>query len=164
MGKTARHLLGCLTLCASLAFCADPQQAPETPRPAPKVVKKLRSFTYDMKSHKLLWVVQTGSVVDGKFVSSSEQEYEVAPDEAVMTVSAERRGFSNAEAASLQNLLDVLTMYCAESVVWWDQGEGRPLDGKTPPKRTSPTTPERKPVKVRDQAPVRTVPVNVARR
>ena len=101
--------------------------------------------------------------MEGKFVPASEQQYSVAPDEAVMSVSKEQRGFTEEEANSLQHLLDILTVYCAESVVWWDQGLGTPVDGTTPkdslhPDSQKPETPQ-KPVKVRDSLPVRTVPV-----
>jgi hypothetical protein len=54
-----------------------------------------------------------------------------------MAFSNEKRGFTQEEAASLHKLLDTLSLYCAESVVWWDQGEGERLDG-TPSRRPRP--------------------------
>ena len=72
-----------------------------------------------------MWIVQKGSIVDGKFVPASEQKYEISPDNAVMAVAEEQRGFDNDEADALHRLLDLLSVYCAESVVWWDQGHGR---------------------------------------
>ena len=43
-----------------------------------------------------------------------------------MMVADEERGFDGDEAVSLHHLLDVLSLYCAESVVWWDEGQGAP--------------------------------------
>ena len=43
-----------------------------------------------------------------------------------MIVEDEERGFDGDEAVSLHHLLDVLSLYCAESVVWWDEGQGTP--------------------------------------
>jgi hypothetical protein len=71
--------------------------------------------------------VQKGAMVDGKFVAASEQKYEIAPDDAVMAVAEEARAFDGDEATSLHHLLDVLSLYCAESVVWWDEGQGTPV-------------------------------------
>ncbi len=105
--------------------------------------KRLESVTWDLKNHKLVWVVQSGAEVDGEFVPSSSDKYEISPDDAVMSIGQERRGFTEEEAASLHKLLDTLSLYCAESVVWWDQGQGVKLDedgkpaakpGKTEPK------------------------------
>ncbi len=102
--------------------------------------RRLESVTWDLNSHKLVWVVQKGSEVDGKFVAASSERYEIAPDKAVMAFAEEKRGFTEDEAESLQHLLDVLSLYCAESTVWWDQGQGVPLD-----KNGTPTGPEKKP-------------------
>ncbi len=96
-------------------------------------MKRLNSVTWNLETHKLVWVVQSGSQVDGKFVPSSTQKYEISPDDAVMAYSDEKRGFTEKEAESLSHLLDVLSLYCAESVVWWDQGMGDPIDQDTTP-------------------------------
>src|SRR5262249_22782773 len=82
----------------------------------------------------------------------SEQKFEISPDQAVMSAAEERRGFDEHEGATLQRLLDVLSMYCAESVVWWDQGQGMPLDpvpgsAKPAPKKSG----EDKPVKIQEK-------------
>jgi hypothetical protein len=109
----------------------------------PEGKKRLESVTWDLKAHKLLWVVQTGSEKNGQFVTESTERYEISPDDAVMAVEEERLGFTREEAASLHKLLDTLSLYCAESVVWWDQGQGEKLDSKSQPKRQ----------KVEDQKP-----------
>jgi hypothetical protein len=165
MTKTALHAVGCAILCTALAYSADPpQKQSSTDGRDEHQVKKLGSVTWDLKSHRLVWTVQSGNLVNGKFVSVSEQQYAVSPDEAVMSFMDEKRGFAEAEANSLQHLLDILTVYCAESVVWWDQGEGTPVDGTATPKNSGDrdreeAVPEQKPVRVKEQAPVKTVPV-----
>jgi hypothetical protein len=136
-----------LTLTAAL-FAADPQSQPakDPDRSATTdVVQKLGSVTWDLKNHKLAWVVQKGAMVNGEFKPASEQRFEISPDEAVMAAAGEKRGFDETEASSLHQLLDVLSLYCAESVVWWNQGEGTPVeDGPKPATKE----PEQKPVRV----------------
>jgi hypothetical protein len=60
-----------------------------------------------------------------------------------MAAQDEKRAFSEGEAASLRRLLDVLSMYCAESVVWWEEGKGIPV--KQDAKPAAPPQPEKKP-------------------
>lgn len=110
---------------------------------APGAVKRLDSVTWDLKTHKLVWVVQTGTEKDGSFVPAASAKYEISPKEAVMALGEEKRGFTREEASSLNDLLNVLSLYCAESTVWWDQGQGTPVN-----KTTSPAAPDGKPVRV----------------
>jgi hypothetical protein len=132
-----------LLLIAGLAVAQD--KAPET-------VKRLDSVTWDLNTHKLVWVVQTGTQVNGEFTPVSSSRYEVSPDEASMSMKDEKRGFTEEEAASLHHLLDVLSLYCAESTVWWDQGQGDPMEkAPTQQKTTTKTSPDSKPVKVKEQ-------------
>ena len=135
-----KAVLGCLL---ALAVFLPAENKP------PNTLKRLASVTWDLNSHKLGWVVETGSKVNGHFVPASSQRYEVSPDEASMALGEEKRGFTEEEAASLNNLLDVLSLYCAESTVWWEQGEGAPMEKKT----TAPPTPEGKPVRVNRPLP-----------
>jgi hypothetical protein len=125
--KTALVLM--LTFVAA-SFAADPKPVKESDMRAqsgkPGEVKRLGSVTWDLEAHKLVWAVQTGSLVDGRFVLASEEKYVISPDKARMVFSGEERIFDGQEALSLHKLLDVLSLYCAESVVWWDQGQGAP--------------------------------------
>ena len=109
-----------------------------------KEKKRLESVTWDLKTHKLIWVVEHGSDQNGQFVASGSDRYEITPDDAVMKYEDQRRGFTMEEASSLHKLLDTLSLYCAESVIWWNQGEGVPLDGKTPSKKRVPAKPDDK--------------------
>jgi len=114
-------------------------------------VKRLGTVTWDLDAHKLVWVVQKGAMVEGEFVPSSEQKYEISPDRAAMMVADEERGFDGDEAVTLHHLLDVLSVYCAESVVWWDEGQGTPVTTKQPTNRQEKPKTEKsdpKPVKV----------------
>jgi hypothetical protein len=122
-----------LILSFAAVSCAQEKQEKNTDER-----KRLANVTWDLRSHKLSWEVQKGNEVNGEFVANSSERYEITPDDAVMAFATERRGFTEAEAASLHKLLDTLSLYCAESVVWWDQGQGRKLDD------TEKTTPERK--------------------
>lgn len=123
---------------AAASFAADPKPNPNAAKePDNRLqagkngeVKRLGSVTWDLDAHKLVWVVQKGAMVNGEFVPSSEQKYAISPDKARMAVSDEERGFDGDEAVSLHRLLDVLSLYCAESVVWWDEGQGTPMNGK----------------------------------
>jgi hypothetical protein len=127
----------------------------------PDALKRLESVTWDLKNHKLVWVVQKGSEVNGKFVASSEDRYEISPDDAIMAFSEEKRGFTEQEAASLHKLLDTLSLYCAESVVWWDQGEGEKIqDGVRPRKHT----PDEKPTDRIEEPHQKTPPPPVVNR
>jgi hypothetical protein len=90
-------------------------------------------------------------MVEGEFVAASEQKYEISPDRAVMMAQEEERGFDGDEAVSLHHLLDVLSLYCAESVVWWDEGQGTPATSKQPTNRQEKPKADKsdpKPVKV----------------
>jgi hypothetical protein len=150
---------------AAASFAADPQ--PADPKPVKETdarvqtektgeVKRLGSVTWDLDAHKLVWVVQKGAMVNGEFVPSSEQRYSISPDQARMMVSDEERGFDGQEAVSLHRLLDVLSLYCAESVVWWDDGQGTPVTNMPSNGTEKPAKPEMKdgkPVKVGEPEP-----------
>lgn len=137
---------------AAASSAADPKpvKAPDAGSARPQEVKRLGSVTWDLEAHKLVWVVQKGAMVEGKFVPASEQRYEIAPDDAVMAVAEEARGFDGDEAVSLHRLLDVLSLYCAESVVWWDEGQGTPVTKPKPDVKKG-----EKPVKVGQPDPPR---------
>ena len=122
---------------AGISCAQDKKTENRAPEPA-REKKRLESVTWDLKAHKLVWVVQRGTEKDGAFVANAADKYEISPDDAVMAFADQRRGFTQEEASSLHKLLDTLSLYCAESVVWWDQGEGTPLDGKTPSKKPDP--------------------------
>lgn len=139
---------------ATAAFAADPKPASAKSSAAePAQVKKLGSVTWDVENHKLVWKIQKGSMVNGEFVSTSEEQYEVSPDEATMAKAEEQRGFGEQEAVALHRLLDTLSLYCAESVVWWDRGQGEPRQPGHKPTAQPEKSPDQKPVRVNSDEP-----------
>lgn len=145
-----------LLSCAALIYAAD-QNTQTAKNPAapnsgdsPQAYKKLGAVTWNPDTHKLQWTVETGSMVNGEFVPASKKAYEISPDDATMGTAVEKRGFDDGEATELHQLLDILSLYCAESVEWWEQGAGAPAVPK--PKGTDTVAPD-KPVKVRLQEP-----------
>jgi hypothetical protein len=119
---------------ATLAFAVDSQ---------PIQVKRVASVTWDPKTAKLIWVVQNGLEGEGGFVPSSEERYEISPNDAVMAFQGEKRGFTDVDATRLLNLLHVLTGYCIQSTVWWYEGQSAPHDdGKPTAPPAGPATPE----------------------
>src|SRR6266852_9882434 len=115
------------TTLALLGFAlsgAAQTNAVEKTEPKADEVRRLESVTWDLKTHTLKWTVQKGTEVKGEFQPASAEHYEIAPDVAIMRVAGEKRGLEQDEAALLHRLLDTISIYCAESVVWWDHGEG----------------------------------------
>jgi hypothetical protein len=106
--------------------------------------KRVSSIKWDTQTRKLEWTVQSGVERNGHFIPSSQEEhYEIAPEQAIMAFQGQQRGFTTQEADWLQQLLHILTVYCAESTVWWAEGQGIPLDkdGKPLNNGKSPATP-----------------------
>ncbi len=146
-----------MLMCCVGVSCAEERkdhpiaQTGKTSDSATGAKKRLQSVTWDPNSHKLIWVVQTGAPgTNGEFVAKGSERYEISPDDAIMAVKDQKRGFTDQEAASLHRLLDTLSLYCVESVVWWDRGEGDPIDGngqrihkkETPPEQRRRRKPE----------------------
>jgi hypothetical protein len=129
-----------LLSCASLSLAQD---SPEL-SPKPVVVKRLASVTWNADTHKLVWVVQKGVQANGEFVASSSDQYEVSPAEASMAFKDEKRGMAAADARSVDELVNLLSLYCAASTDWWEQGateETKNTDSKK-------TAPSEKPTRV----------------
>lgn len=140
--------------CAFLCCAQDSNPGP---------IKRLQSVTWDLSTHKLVWLVEKGNLVNGEFVPSSKVKYEVSPDEAFMAFAGEKRSFGLEEAVALHRLLDTLSMYCVESVVWWNQHDTDDPAASGPglvtkPERTKPeqpSGPKPKPAVAPDTRPVR---------
>ncbi|HEY2015549.1 MAG TPA: hypothetical protein VGH38_18720 [Bryobacteraceae bacterium] len=157
--KTAIVLV--LSVTAALSAADDKISPVKQPQPESnqQEVKKLGSVTWNLEAHKLVWVVQKGTVVNGEFTPTSEQQYEISPDEAMMAAAGETRGLDEQEAVSLHRLLDILSVYCAESVAWWDHPSDDPETVPAKPakpqnEKTRPEAlPNQKPVKVAEPEP-----------
>jgi hypothetical protein len=170
--KTALIMIVPLTV---LSIAALGQDAPATQKtePKPEEVRRLESVTWDLKSHTLKWTVQKGTEVNGAFVPTSADRYEIAPDAALMKVAEEKRGFEPAEAAVLHRLLDTISLYCAQSVVWWDHGEGTRVMNDAdrvapdaqhgaPPESLKPARPVEKPAIKPGEVKQKALPLGVA--
>jgi hypothetical protein len=152
MKIVAAVLLSCAALC-----CAQDAK-PEAKDPKTQEIKRLESVTWDLSTHKLVWLVSKGSVVDGEFVPSIKVKYEVSPDDAFMAHAGDTRSFGASEAAALHQLLDMLSIYCVESVVWWDRGQagGPGSDTSEPGLVTKPERPvQQKPTIAPGSVPVK---------
>jgi hypothetical protein len=129
-----------------------------------KSARRLESVTWSPVDHKLTWTVTEGSVVDGRFQGNGKSTYEIRMDKALMSVKGEDRRFSKSEAVSVHALMDLVSKYAVESTVWWDAGEGDPVDpGKSnvdkPSERESPV-PERKRPKKAEPGDARVIQIS----
>ena len=149
-------LLSCAALCVAQT-AAKPPQDTETEN-----VKRLVSVTWDLAAHKLIWTVEKGNLVDGAFVKSSGVKYEVSPDDALMMFGDEKRSFGAEEAANLHLLLNVLSRYCVDSVVWWDRGPGGPTSPQEQSPQPGPVTKPEQPVQPEHPVAPTGKPVKVA--
>jgi hypothetical protein len=118
-------------------------------------VKRVASVTWDSQSGKLVWVVQDGQEQNGEFVASSEERYEVSPKEAVIAVEGQQRKFTDTEVTRLWSLLHSLTLFCVESTMWWETGQGVPLNHGKPPEQPPSDQSEPKPTARPDMAPTK---------
>jgi hypothetical protein len=142
--------------CASLSLAQDPK-----PSPQPVVVKRLASVTWDLNTHKLVWVVQKGTEVDGEFVPLASKRYEVSPEEASMASKDEKRDLGEEEAGSVMDLVNLLGLYCAETTDWWEQGSpaaetAAPKSEQKGAEPKTPASPNEKPTHVGEPEQKRT--------
>ncbi len=105
--------------------------------------RRLESFTWDSVKHELKWEVSTGEKQGEGYQPRSKDRYEINMDKATMTVNGEIRRFSEDEAENVRTLMDFVSKYAVESTVWWESGEGDPVDENgipTKPERDKPAT------------------------
>jgi|SRR5579871_1474322 len=123
--KTAVLLIFSLAGLAAAEEPGDAQGQGAAPQQQSEAVpaKRLQSVTWDLEHQKLTWVVEDGVAKNGEFVPSSKESYEISPKDQKMAFQGEQRGFTDAEGAWLTHLLNVLTVYCAQSTVWWAGGD-----------------------------------------
>jgi hypothetical protein len=110
-----------------------------------RALRRLESIHWDSVKHELTWEVSRGARKDGSYLLRSTDHYIIKMDNATMTVNGETRRFSEEEATNARMLLDFVSKYAVESTVWWEQGQGDPLDDKgapTKPERRAPAKPD----------------------
>ncbi|MEB2361577.1 MAG: hypothetical protein OZ929_09570 [Bryobacterales bacterium] len=135
----------CMTVIFALGCAARAQDEKKTE------ARRLESVTWNSMEHKLTWVIATGEK-RGKqpFKSISHQTYTIQMDKAVMTFEGQQRKFSPQEAVTVHRILDLISKYAVDSTVWWDAGQGIPLDKDGEPRpdfKTDPEIPKAEPVK-----------------
>jgi len=96
----------------------------------PTPLRRLESVTWDSVKHELKWEVSKGEKKGNGYEPRSSDRYEISMDTATMTVNGKSRRFSEDEAVNVRALMDFISKYALESTVWWENGEGEPLDGK----------------------------------
>jgi hypothetical protein len=120
-------------------------------------LRRLESITWDSVKHQLAWDVSKGDKKGSAYQPKSKDRYEINMDNATMTVNGESRRFSADEAANVRMLMDFVSKYALESTVWWESGEGDPVDGKG-----TPTQPERRTPQVPNKDSIKTKAIEIA--
>ncbi len=115
----------------------DRKQAPEADDAKPR---RLESVTWNSVNHQLTWTISQGAKESSGFKALKSDNYQISMDSATMTFNGETRRFSKEEAANVHVLMDVIAKYAVDSTVWWDEGQGEPVDG-TAPKQEQKTAP-----------------------
>jgi hypothetical protein len=92
--------------------------------------RRLESVTWNSVKHELTWVISKGEKKGGaSYKPLGSANYLINMDEATMNVSGETRRFSKEEAANVHVLMDLIAKYAVDSTVWWDDGQGEPVNG-----------------------------------
>jgi hypothetical protein len=98
--------------------------------------RRLESLTWNSVNHTLLWDVSTGNTKTedaSAYRPVTTDHYKIDMDKATMTYNGESRRFSEDEAGNVRSLMDVISKYAVESTIWWEQGQGDPVDRTTTP-------------------------------
>jgi ATP-dependent Clp protease ATP-binding subunit ClpA len=118
---------------------AEQQESKEAETP-----RRLESVTWNSVDHELTWVISNRDKSDGKLVQPAQVEhYQISLDEATMSFDGETRRFSHEEASNVHVLMDLIAKYAVDSTVWWEDGQGEPVNGREKKEeRTTPKSPE----------------------
>jgi hypothetical protein len=107
--------------------------------------RRLETITWNSVRHEFTWVISNGEKQDAGYKPLSQQNYNINMDKATMTFNGETRRFSKQEAQNVHALMDLISKYAVDSTIWWDQGNGEPLNGSDKDKDIdSPAPPEQK--------------------
>ena len=112
----------------------EPQEA-ESPR-------RLESVTWNSVKHDLTWVISSGDTNSGTlYRRAASENYQISLDEATMSFDGETRRFSREEASNVHVLMDLIGKYAVDSTVWWEDGQGEPVNGREPKEQRTPAKP-----------------------
>ena len=104
--------------------------------------RRLESVTWNSVNHQLHWQVSSGKSENGEAYNPvATESYKIDMDRATMTYNGETRRFSGSEARNVRALMEVVSKYAVESTIWWEQGEGEPVDGNGVPLKPRNTKP-----------------------
>ncbi len=121
---------------ATLRMARQKHAAP--PKQEDDAAWRLETVSWDPVKHELTWVITKGDKKGAAYKPQASEKYLINMDDATMTFNNEKRGFSKEEAANVHVLMDVISKYAVDSTVWWDDGQGEPLDKNGKPKQTNP--------------------------
>lgn len=119
----------------------DQRQPGDSGQPGTQTPRRLESINWNPVKNELTWVVSKGDLTGGSYKPLASDNYLINMADATMTYNGETRRFSKQEAENVQVLMDLLSKYAVDSTVWWDQGQGEPLDGSSPSQDATPATP-----------------------
>ena len=125
-------IIACLLIFAGVMFAQAPLSAggPLNVDPDGTPSRKLMSIVYSVEEDKLCWNVMSSRMEGGVVIEKLEDQPCIDPKKATMEIAGDVREFSQEEARGLRKLLAILTLYALESQVWFDEGHGKPSDGK----------------------------------
>jgi hypothetical protein len=115
----------------------DQPEEDQTPR-------RLETVTWNSVKHELTWVISRGDKRGASYKALGSDSYLINMDDATMSFNTEKRRFSKEEAANVHVLMDVIAKYAIDSTVWWDDGQGEPLDNNGNPKQDKKPPKERR--------------------
>lgn len=114
------------------------QEEPEDAEPS----RRLESVTWNSVKHELTWVISNGEKTDGSlYRAGASDNYQISLDEATMSFAGETRRFSKEEASNVHVLMDLIAKYAVDSTVWWEDGQGEPVNGHQRKEQRSPAKP-----------------------
>ena len=104
--------------------------------------RRLESVTWNSIKHELTWVISNGDKGDGSlYRAGASENYQISLDEATMSFAGETRRFSHDEASNVHVLMDLIAKYAVDSTVWWEDGQGDPVNGAKPKEQRTPAKP-----------------------
>ena len=131
MIQRATRIGATVVLGAALMFI--PGRAEEKPSGSGSAdkLRRLESVTWNPVTHELTWVVSDGEKTSGEYKAGRTNVYHIKLDQATMDFDGEHRAFSPQEAKTIHSLMDYISRYAVESTVWWEDGQGQKVDGKS---------------------------------
>ena len=153
--RSAVHLSLAALLALPAIGCAQEKRSAQNQERAPSLVptqqeepedaspsRRLESVTWNSVRHELTWVISNGDKANGSlYRAGASDNYQISLDEATMSFAGETRRFSKEEASNVHVLMDLIAKYAVDSTVWWEDGQGEPLNGHQPKEQRAPAKP-----------------------